>query len=81
MTNINFVSIVKQKLSLIEIKKRKFLMIMQGLRSLWSPLLITLALLCDNKGRSAVFQQKSKIALNLNDLYGLNSFNKDFVFD
>ena len=49
---------------------------MQGLRSLWSALLITLALLCDNKGPSAVCQQKSKIALTLNYLYGLSSFKK-----
>ena len=48
-----------------EIKPKKFLRMMQGLRNLWFPLLITLVLLCDNKGPSAVCQQKSKIALTL----------------
>ena len=75
MTNINFFSIIKlfikcYHLMPIEIKTKKFLRIMQGLRSLCFPLLITLALLCDNKGPSAVCQQKSKIALTLNYLYG-----------
>ena len=36
---------------------------MQGSRSLWSPLLMTLALLCDNKEPSAVCQQKFRTAL------------------
>ena len=39
---------------------------MQGLRSLWSPLLMTLALLYDNKGPSAVCQQKFRTALTHN---------------
>ena len=47
---------------------------MQRLRSLWFPLLINLALLCDNEGPSAVCQQKFKTALKLNYLYGLSSF-------
>ena len=47
---------------------------MQGLRSLWSPLLMTLVLLCDNKRTSAVCQQKFRTALMLNYLYGLSSF-------
>ena len=36
---------------------------------------MTLALLCDNKGPSAVCQQKFRTALTLNYLYGLSSFN------
>ena len=36
---------------------------------------MTVALLCDNKGSSAVCQQKFRTALTLNYLYGLNSFN------
>ena len=35
---------------------------------------MTLALLCDNKGPSAVYQQTFRTALTLNFLYGLNSF-------
>ena len=35
---------------------------------------MTLALLCDNKGPSAVCQQKFRTALTLNYLYGLSSF-------
>ena len=49
---------------------------MQGLRSLWSPLLMTLGLLCDNKGPSAVCQQKFRTALTLHYLYGLSSFKQ-----
>ena len=77
MTNINFFSIMKQSCHLIpiEIKPKKFLRIMQGLRSLWFPLLVTLALLCDNKRPSAVCQQKFRTALTLNYTLGLNSFN------
>ena len=76
MTSIKFFSITKQSCHLIpiEIKPEKFLRIMQGLRSLWSPLLMTLALLCDNKGMSAVCQQKFRTVLPLNYLYGLNFF-------
>ena len=36
---------------------------------------MTLALLCDNKGPSAICQQKFRTASTLNYLYGLNSFN------
>ena len=35
---------------------------------------MTLEPLCDNKGTSAVCQQKFRTALTLNYLYGLNSF-------
>ena len=35
---------------------------------------MTLAILFENKGPSAVCQQKSRTALTLNYLYGLNSF-------
>ena len=57
-------------------KTKKFLRIMQGLRSLCSPLLMTivLLLLCHKKGTSAVCQQKFMTASTLNYLYGLNSF-------
>ena len=48
---------------------------MQGLRSLWSPLLMTLALLCYNKGPSAFCQQNFRTALTFKYSYGLNSFN------
>ena len=59
---------------------------MQGSRSLWSPLLMTLALLCDNRGPSVVCQQNFRTALTLkylcrlfiwtyvDYLYGLSSF-------
>ena len=57
-----------------EIEPKKFLRIMQGLRSLWYPLLMSLALLCDNKGPSVVCQQKFRTALTLKYLYGLSSF-------
>ena len=36
---------------------------------------MTLALLCKNKGPSAVCQQKFRTVLTLNYLYGLNPFN------
>ena len=40
-----------------------------------SSLLLTLALLCDNRGPSAVYQQKFRTALALKYLCGLNAFN------
>ena len=43
------------------------------LRSLWFPLLMTWALLCDNLGLSAFCQQNFKTALTLKYLYGLSS--------
>ena len=39
---------------------------------------MTSALLCDNKGASAVCQQKFRTALTLNYLYGLNSFKQHY---
>ena len=40
---------------------------------------MTLALLYDNKGLSAICQQKFRRALTLKYLYGLNSFNEATV--
>ena len=68
------VPLERRKLSFCCFRVKYHLKIMQGLRSLWSPPLMTLALLCDNKRPSAVCQQKFRIALTLNYLYGLNSF-------
>ena len=81
MININAFSVIKQECYLIPIgiKPNKFLRIVQGLRILWSSLLMTFLRLYNSKGPSAVCQQKFRTALTPKYLHGLSSFKSQFL--